>query len=394
MDYHGDGEKGTNVECDRLSGLPDDLIYRILFLVGMKHAVQMSLLSSRWRLFWTSMPYLNFSSKEFSEGYKFSNFVTNVLSRRNNQLKTSSVNLTFEGTELSLINCDGELLIFAPNQLTPPKNKSNHALQLVFTDGMSPSFKKADLYIRNPRGQIDHKIFGQLQKLHNVQQMTITCLNGSYRWDSVFSSRWKSLKHLTLVGNMKSDYVILPSVWDLPVLTTLDLQTVRLAGESTTSGGFFSKCANLKSLTISNFDMADETNNVTICHSQLSNITLEDGTWRSEYLCVVTPQLKNLTVINCDGELLISAPDQLATLIYKSNYTLQLVFTDGELPSLEKVDLYIRNPHIRIAQRIFGLLQEFYNVRNLTLNLEIMEVFNWSPLFAFPHFFVYIYSIS
>ncbi|KAI3713664.1 hypothetical protein L1987_72247 [Smallanthus sonchifolius] len=38
-----------NVEGDRLSSLPDDLIHKILSFIGIKHAVESSVLSSRWR---------------------------------------------------------------------------------------------------------------------------------------------------------------------------------------------------------------------------------------------------------------------------------------------------------------------------------------------------------
>jgi hypothetical protein len=49
----------------RLSSLPDDIIHKILSTVSMKDVVKTSVLSSRWRYIWTSMPYLNFSTKEF-----------------------------------------------------------------------------------------------------------------------------------------------------------------------------------------------------------------------------------------------------------------------------------------------------------------------------------------
>ncbi|XP_076922966.1 F-box/LRR-repeat protein At3g26922-like [Bidens hawaiensis] len=86
-----------NVEDDRLSILPDDLIHKILSYISIKHVVQTSALSSRWRYLWTSMPYLSFSTKEFRKFPKLSEFVTHLLSGRNNQTQVISVNLTFRG---------------------------------------------------------------------------------------------------------------------------------------------------------------------------------------------------------------------------------------------------------------------------------------------------------
>ncbi|KAJ0875454.1 putative F-box domain, leucine-rich repeat domain superfamily, F-box-like domain superfamily [Helianthus annuus] len=87
--------KRMNVEGDRLSSLPDDLIHKILSFVTIKRAVETSVLSPRWRYIWTSMPYLNFSTEDFQSFWypsKFSTFVERVLSGINNQINVSSRN--------------------------------------------------------------------------------------------------------------------------------------------------------------------------------------------------------------------------------------------------------------------------------------------------------------
>ncbi|GJR77099.1 F-box domain containing protein [Tanacetum coccineum] len=86
-----------NVQGDRLSNLPDDLIHKILSLVGTKLAVQTSALSPRWRYLWTTLPCLNFSRENFKTLPKFFNFVTHVLSCRDNQIDISSAKLSFRG---------------------------------------------------------------------------------------------------------------------------------------------------------------------------------------------------------------------------------------------------------------------------------------------------------
>ncbi|KAI3713746.1 hypothetical protein L1987_72332 [Smallanthus sonchifolius] len=80
----GHGKRRMNVEGDRISDLPDDLIHKILSFIDIRDAIGTSVLSSRWRFIWTSKPYLNFSSENFDKLSKFSEFVTHVLSRRNN----------------------------------------------------------------------------------------------------------------------------------------------------------------------------------------------------------------------------------------------------------------------------------------------------------------------
>ncbi|KAI7756987.1 hypothetical protein M8C21_004422, partial [Ambrosia artemisiifolia] len=47
MDSRCDGKR-MNVDGDRLSSLPDDLIHKILSFVGIKKVVETSVLSSRW----------------------------------------------------------------------------------------------------------------------------------------------------------------------------------------------------------------------------------------------------------------------------------------------------------------------------------------------------------
>ena len=96
---HGRKRLKLKVKCDRLSSLPDDLIHKILSSISLKQAIETSSLSSRWRYIWTTMPYLDLSTESSSKSKleKFSKFVTDVLSRRNNQVQLSSVKLSFHG---------------------------------------------------------------------------------------------------------------------------------------------------------------------------------------------------------------------------------------------------------------------------------------------------------
>ncbi|KAI3502777.1 hypothetical protein L1887_31081 [Cichorium endivia] len=74
---------------DRLSSLPDDVIHKILSFMSIKDAIGASVLSSRWRFIWTTMPYLNFENLN----HRGPEFISNVLSHHNNRIQVSSVNL-------------------------------------------------------------------------------------------------------------------------------------------------------------------------------------------------------------------------------------------------------------------------------------------------------------
>ncbi|XP_071693533.1 putative FBD-associated F-box protein At5g22720 isoform X2 [Rutidosis leptorrhynchoides] len=77
----------TALDEDRLSGLPLELIHQILSHFDTKFVVQTCLLlSPRWKLIWTSMPCLKFSSGEFKTVPKFSEFVKHFLSHCNHKV--------------------------------------------------------------------------------------------------------------------------------------------------------------------------------------------------------------------------------------------------------------------------------------------------------------------
>lgn len=223
---------------DRLSSLPDDLIHPILSRFDMKFAVQTCLLSSRWKLLWTSMPCLNFSSFEFPFDFsKFAKFVTHVLRHRNRQI------------QLSLVNYQG------------PAN--------------------ADF-----EEKIANYVFS-----HNVQELAFhNCSLSQHAYPPcLFSSR--SLKHFTFITYGKSTSVTPTTPWDFPALTTLHIRGIGLCYD------IFSKCVNLKNLTLTNFRVRN-VEVLDIITPRLSNLTLICGVC-SKVINVVAPQLENLTMIDC-----------------------------------------------------------------------------------------------
>ncbi|KAI7739816.1 hypothetical protein M8C21_024280, partial [Ambrosia artemisiifolia] len=163
------------------------------------------------------------------------------------------------------------------------------------------------------------------------------------------------------------------SIWELPALTTLYLHDATLCCDENTDEciGPFSKCANLKSLTLKDCYIKGFME-LSICLPLLSNLTLENFDGNLKIFDIVAPQLKNLTIKGSfmqAYEYMISAPD-LAFLLYKSYDRLQL-YTDG-FPFLEKADISVYRP--QNVHQVLYLLPQLHNVKSLTLNLEIVEL--------------------
>ncbi|MFS8006525.1 putative F-box domain, leucine-rich repeat domain superfamily, F-box-like domain superfamily [Helianthus anomalus] len=330
MDSRHD-DKRMNVEEDRLSSLPDCLIHKILSFISIKHAIQTSVLSSRWRFIWTSMPYLNLSRDDYTLLPKFSEFVTHVLSDRNNQTEVSSVKLTLHGED-------------------------------------------SDVFVK----QIIKYAFS-----HNIQTLNVATVLESDVQIPIFLISSRSLKHLSFrmkcsaVREYRTIVEYLPyyfkatSTWDFPALTTLYLHSVTLCCDERNDPciDLFSKCANLKDLTIRDCYM-NGFEVVSICLPLLSNLTLEQSISGSvKDIHIVAPQLKNLTITDFQHKnYLISAPN-LVFLLYKGYHCLQPPAND--FISLEKADICVFYP--KCAHQVLCLLQRLHSVKFLTLSLEIVE---------------------
>ncbi|XP_071718370.1 putative F-box/LRR-repeat protein At3g18150 [Rutidosis leptorrhynchoides] len=306
--------------------LVNGLINQIFSYFDTKNAIKTSILSSRWKNVWKSIPHLDFSTTDLTSLPKLSEYVTHVLSSRNNEIELSSVKLSFCG------------------------EVSQEFVKTILSYAFS----------------------------HNVQKMTIICLSNVREFEfplSLFISH--SLKDLNLIGSFGHigyaySYTKITSSCVLLPLTTLHLEDVRFINKNPNEfSGIFSKCPNLNNLTLTHFDIYGFIAH-TISHSQLSNLTLKYGNWNS-IVNVVAPHLKDLTVVNCCGDLMISTPE-ISSLMYKSqNY---FEFSADGLYSLEKVGFYMCCPGYFdfFAPKIIDVLQQFRNIKYLTLGLEIVEV--------------------
>ncbi|KAJ9549861.1 hypothetical protein OSB04_022404 [Centaurea solstitialis] len=328
MDFDHCGVKPM-MEKDRLSSLPDELIHQILSCIDSKFAIQTCLLSSRWKLLWTSMPCLNFSSRNFGSLPKFTEFVTHVLTHRNHQIDLTSVKLSFHGEA---------------NQV----------------------------FVR----KIAKYAFS-----HNVQELTVVSSPKSHHEfpPCLFSSR--SLKSFTLSCNFHELCLAPKTPWDFPALTSLRLDAVKFCDEKTgKSANMFSKCVNLKNLTLESF-ILEAVDGFDIITPRLSNLTLIKGRCL-EGINLIAPELENLTVTDCSIKYL-NAPPGLSSLCYRGYHPLQL--SKGCLRSLNEVtiwlSIYCSNMPYKEedARKTINMLQEVRSARLLTLNADIVECISSFP---------------
>jgi len=64
---------------DKISALPDSLLYYILSFVLIKDTATTSILSKRWRPLWLSQLFLNLDDEPFPDSLTFCNFVNSLM---------------------------------------------------------------------------------------------------------------------------------------------------------------------------------------------------------------------------------------------------------------------------------------------------------------------------
>ncbi|KAJ9547246.1 hypothetical protein OSB04_019789, partial [Centaurea solstitialis] len=311
------------VEEDRISTLSDEIIRHILSFLDMKYVVQTSALSKRWKDIWTSMKHLNLNSRSSHASHKFVKFVNDALSHRNHGIEVSAVELSFgEGT-------------------------------LHFDEVVASVVNYA--YSRNVRKLTIEWFWNrEVRKLPG-------CL---------FSCH--TLKHLTLTTNDDTAAfgLSLPnSAWDFPALETLNLTNIEFR-DYKSSLNLFSKCVNLKNLTLRHcsmyrFDIFD------VCAPQLSTLTIIDPFRFPKVFNMVAPKLKSLT----------------ASVMDMCSNFLQLSVED--LDSLEKVNLFM-GPHSCIEKRYVPALRDLFHklcsAKFLILDVGIIKCLStcWDQLLREP----------
>ncbi|XP_071695689.1 putative F-box/FBD/LRR-repeat protein At4g00315 [Rutidosis leptorrhynchoides] len=323
MDFDHNNVRAA-LDKDRLSALPLELIHEILSRFETKFVVQTCLLlSPRWKLIWTSMPSLNFSSTGFKTLSKFAKFVKHVLSHRNHQVEVSSVNLRFYGSA-------------------------------------------SQVFVRKiVRYLFSHNV----QKLKHFKHELPPCL---------FSS--KTLKHLTIRTCTLA--CLTPKIpWDFPALTTLYVDDITLCDDECESVDLFSKCVNLQNLTLENITVKAKV--FDIITPRLSNLILRFiGKRDINFINVIAPQLENLTAINCSMKYL-NIPSGFSSFCYEGCNPPR--WYKDSIHSVKKVSVSLNlyrseKPYKHEDARcIINMLQQLHSARFLTLNLDIVECISSFP---------------
>ncbi|CAH1412605.1 unnamed protein product [Lactuca virosa] len=263
-------EPVVDAETDRLSSLPHDLIHHILSFMDMKYAVQTCVLSSKWKFIWTTLTHIKFSTSEFQQLGQFIRFARHVIANRNDQTDVSSLDFSFDGT----------------------------------------------------LSQILVKVLLNYVVSHNIRNLNISTFERDRKLPNcIFESQ--SLKHFTL-KNIHEDYCIAPQYpWDLPNLTTLHLNDFVITdgrNENHEYLDLFSKCVNLKKLSITECYMAEV-----------------------KVFKVCAPRLEDLTITDCFLNKLFISASNLQSFVYGGECPLCLL-TNG-FQNLEKVDLHLPMPN-------------------------------------------------
>lgn len=358
---------------DRLSRLSDDLIHKILSFVDAKLAVQTSLLSKRWKLIWTTLPYLNFTNYNFPE---FNNttarllFIYTFYLRRNRQSHLLKLNIVFRVPQINLV-----LTFFGFAE-----SHNARELNLDFSDGCSihadllccltsTSLKKFTLRpIQCEFSETECWDLPALTTLHLASDPNCRIILPNSYFICL-----PSLQTLLLEGFQLPDSISLPGlttlhltncilpqkIWDFPALLTL-----KLDGVSFPETKFFSALVSLKNLIL----------------FFPENITKE---------CFITcPHLLNLEISTCmsattnhSGKIIVLAPE---IRNFSSLGFFPITFGVSEL---ENVDIKLRgsNGDETIAtskdRKMYYYTQVVYmfpglsSARILTLDLETIEVF-------------------
>ncbi|KAI3829060.1 hypothetical protein L1987_03174 [Smallanthus sonchifolius] len=156
------------------------------------------------------------------------------------------------------------------------------------------------------------------------------------------------------------------SAWDFPALETLNLTCMRLGDGSEKNLNLFSKCVNLKDITLHKCSMKGlEVFNVCVPH--LSSFTITENTVLPKVFNVVAPQLETLTA---------SASVSICSegLAACSNF---LHLSTAGFNALEKVNISLSNSRLKKERHVPSLLELFRVLRTvkfLILDVDVIEV--------------------
>ncbi|KAL1832631.1 hypothetical protein ACET3Z_002282 [Daucus carota] len=358
---------------DRISWLSNDLIHEILSFVDAKSAVQTSVLSKRWKLVWTTLPYVNFTNYIFPESELHildtrCRFISNFFLRRNILFDVLKVNFEFDHVV--------EQLLFPQYMF---ESMVNNARDIKFET--SASGFKLDSCIYSMNSPSLHKltlrpIQGELSTTRCWNLPALTTLNLAAQPDhrillpELHLSCLPALRTLVLEGFQLPDPISLPALttlhltncilpqnsWDFPALLTLRLDAV-----SFPESRFFSALVNLKNLIL--FFRENITEECLISCPQLENLEIispvRTTTYHSGNIIVLAHHIRNFTSVGFFP--IMFGVSEL------ENVNIKLRGSNGDEPlaSLEEFKLYFR--------RVVYMFPGLSNTKILTLDSATVQ---------------------
>ncbi|WOH15259.1 hypothetical protein DCAR_0934796 [Daucus carota subsp. sativus] len=253
---------------DRLSSLPDELIYQVLSFLGTRQAVQTSILSKRWKRMWTTLPVLSFDGYDQLFPYTHSGiirFIDHVLENRDQDTHVSCFKFlavypfppNFVRRLISYpidhnveeLDIDLQFHRYKPFKLSTFSSDTLLKLKLkvpldfdesLRTDSkwVLPALKT--LHLIRPPHMSSYKLPGFC--LIWLPSLTTLCLDGIELPESFSSIR---VPNLTTLRMKRSKLPV--KVWDLPGLLSLELDEVDLPANMS---DFFSALVSVRDITI------------------------------------------------------------------------------------------------------------------------------------------------
>ncbi|XP_063936142.1 putative FBD-associated F-box protein At5g53640 [Daucus carota subsp. sativus] len=249
---------------DRISRLPDDLIHQILKFVDTKLGVQTSAISKRWKLVWTTLPFLKFRwDQSRYDGSSCSsksttNLARHVLKHRNHQAQISYLELAFLPSGLfakfvsyAIAHSVQHLNVHFREKHKPYKLSNFNCdciEKLEMRMELDDSLRESDCWDLPALASLRLRGYLVSGRLDKLPEMCVTCLPAlrSLNLEEWNLERFSfSLPNLT---NFRLWCCRLPqTIWDFPVLKSLELCSVEFPENMS---DIFAALVSLQNLTI------------------------------------------------------------------------------------------------------------------------------------------------
>ncbi|KAK1378346.1 F-box domain-containing protein [Heracleum sosnowskyi] len=397
-------KKAKFEDKDRISKLPDELIHHILGYVGMGLAVQTSVLSKRWKLLWTTLPFLNFDGYDkhySSKKLKFYRVLKRVFFHRNHEYRMFKLvlhhrpGLTMHKLEKYVkyaILHNVECLDLRTNHYCPLLMfSSNFLRELKLTmDFESDNVMESNRWTLPNLTTLFLKPTGKIRRMFLVSCLTCLPALTTLGLNQCVLPDFFSLPGLRTLCLESCD--LAQNVWDLPALLSLQLTNVSFKEDMIES------LVSLRNLTIDFDDL-----NIGCCNifsSQLVNLNIRAplrSVKKSDNIVVQAPRLCNFNAIGFFRTTIRGSELKKVNVkfwdktMYRNNRApswvlkrhkdlFQMMFSQLGSAEMLSVDLVTLQALSGVPEILENLSSPFYNLKNLKLPPKCEESIISSPV--------------